>query len=182
MISNFLKSIRANWFLHLPVTKTRTSRRGKLNCPDSVRAGWGLPESLRLHTALSGGHRIDGHLQDMVVVVNVLDRLGKTVDLNHFDIEADLSVVILDPEVESSQARLGRWDFDRSQVGQLIQAEPISGFHIPIEWADTEPTGKEVVVHVRLRAGDDEMRCEGRLNVEKQAAIAEWTPRGDSRR
>jgi hypothetical protein len=118
----------------------------------------------------------------MLIVVNVVDKIGKTVDMDSFDIDAELSVVILDPERDPSEARLGRWDFSSQQVTELVRSEPISGLHIPVEWQDTEPSGDEVIVHIRLRAEDDEMRCEQRLKVERKTAIAEWTPRGEDLR
>ena len=57
----------------------------------------------------------------MTIVVNVLDRLGKTVDLERFDVEANLSVVILDPLREASDARIGRWDFSPGEVARLTR-------------------------------------------------------------
>jgi hypothetical protein len=153
---------------------------GQVELPDSVQAIEGVPDQLRIHPALSGGHRVDGSLEGMMVVINVVDRLGKTIDLKSFDVDAELSIVILDPLLDPSEARLGRWDFSSRQVSSLVRGEPISGLHVPIEWQESEPTGEEVIVHVRLRSEADEMRCELRLKVEKQSAVAEWTPRGES--
>jgi hypothetical protein len=154
---------------------------GKIDLPDSVSTTeTGQPETLRIHPALSGGQKVDGHIDGMLIVVNVVDKLGKTVDLDTFEVDADLSIVILDPQREPSEARIGRWDFSSEQVAELVRSEPISGLHVPIQWQDSEPLGKEVIVHIRLRGEDDEMRCEQRLKVERQTAIAEWTPRGEA--
>ena len=155
---------------------------GQIILPDSVQAAAGAPQKLRIHQGLSGGHAIDGNSEGMMIVVNAIDKLGKTVSLDDFDIDAELSIVILDPQREPSQARIGRWDFTNLQVATFLRSEPISGLHVPIQWKDVKPSGKEVIVHVRLRAEDDEMRCEGRLKVEKKTAIAEWTPRGEQLR
>ena len=100
-------------------------------------------------------------------------------NLAAFDIAAKLSVVLLDPARDASEARIGRWDFDEQAITELIKSEPISGLHVPIKWHGDRPAGQEIVVHARLRAEEDEMRCERRLAVVKKKAIAEWTPRGD---
>ncbi len=155
---------------------------GQIQLPDSVQAAAGVPNQLRIHHALSGGHRVEGSITGMVIVVNVIDKLGKPVNLDQFDVDANLSVVVLDPSKDPSEAKIGRWDFANSEVASFVRSKPISGLHIPIDWTDGQPEVDEVIVHVRLRGEEDEMRCEGRLNVEKQAAIAEWTPRGEALR
>ncbi len=153
---------------------------GQILLPDSVQDGAGVPDQLRLHPSLSGGHRVDGKVENMVIVVNVLDERGRPLDLTEFDVEADLSVVLYEADQnESDAAKIGRWDFSAEQVQSLIKSDPISGLHIPISWHNRQPEGDEIVVHVRLRAEEDEMRCEGRLQVERANAVAEWTPRGE---
>ena len=152
---------------------------GQILLPDSVNATDRVPDTLRIHQGLSGGQRVEGRVEDMTIVVNVVNNLGKTINLDEFQVAAELSVVILDPKRDPSEARIGRWNYDRDQVAALVRSEPISGFHIPIDWQEFQPKGEEVIVHVRLRAEEDEMRCEGTVRVEKQPAIAEWTPRGE---
>jgi hypothetical protein len=149
--------------------------------PDSVQAAAGVPAGLRLNEALSGGTRVDGQLPGMTIVVNVVDKIGKVVDLEDFDVAAELSIVILDPEKEGDEARIGRWDFSSEEVAAMVESTPISGFHVPVSW-DQQPSGEDVVVHVRLRAEDDEMRCDATLKAEKKAIIADWTPRGETLR
>lgn len=152
---------------------------GQITLPDTLQASAGIPAQLRVHTGLSGGYRVEGNIDDMKIVVNVVDSLGKPVDLEKFDIDADLSIVILDPQREPSEARIGRWDFGARQVASFVRSDPIIGLHIPIQWKDLQPSGDEMIVHVRLRADEDEMRCEQKLKVEKKRAIAQWTPRGE---
>ena len=152
---------------------------GQISLPDSVQAAAGEPTEIRLHPGLSRGYRINNQIQGMNIVVNVLDKVGKTVELEDFDVEAELSVVILDPERENEDARLGRWDFSKREISTLIQSDPISGFHIPIKWKDRKPVGDEIIVHVRIRAEEDEMRCNGTLQVEKAKVAAGWSPRGE---
>ena len=86
----------------------------------------------------------------------------------------------MDPLREPSESRIGRWDFTPEEVASFIRAKPMSGIHVPIAWQQSQPSGEEVIVHARLRSEEDEMRCEARIKVEQQTAIAEWTPRGES--
>ena len=153
---------------------------GQIKLPDSVKSNHRVPDSLQIHPTLSGANRIDEQLQDILLVVNVVNDLGKTINLNDFLVDGELSVVVLDPKREASVARLGRWNFDRKQVLNFIKHDPVSGFHIPLQWNMDQPLGSEVIVHVRLRAEDDEMRCEAKLNVDQQRGVAGWLPRAES--
>lgn len=153
---------------------------GQIELPDSVKSNDRVPDSLKIHPTLSGANRIGEKIQDILLVVNVVNDLGKTIDLNDFLIDGELSVVVLDPKREPSLARLGRWNFDHEQVLGFVKNSPVSGFHIPLDWTMDEPLGSEVIVHVRLRAEDDEMRCEAKLNVDKQRGVAGWLPRAES--
>ena len=153
---------------------------GQILLPDSVQDGAGVPDQLRLHPSLSGGRRVDGKLENMLIVVNVLDAHGRPLDLTEFNVDAELSVVMYEVDQdETDESRIGRWDFSADQVQEMVKADPISGLHVPIQWQERQPEGEEVVIHVRLRAEGDEMRCDGRLKVERANAVAEWTPRGE---
>ena len=156
---------------------------GQIQLPDSVQASTPRPpKTIRIHRGLSGGHQFDedDQIDGMYLVINAVDALGKTVDLADFEIEAELSVVVLDPTLESPEARIGRWDFDPAQVREFIRGNPTSGLFVPIPWSeDRKPESDEVIVHVRLRADEDEMRCQDNLKVGAAAAMAKWTPRGD---
>jgi hypothetical protein len=153
---------------------------GQVVLPDSIQSTDTAPDQLRIHKGLSGGHLIDEKTDGLMIVVNAVDRLGRMVSLDNFDINAELTIVILDPLLEPSQARIGRWEYSNQQVSDFLRSKPISGLHVPIDWSDARPSGEEVIVHVRLRAENDEMRCEGRVSVEKETAVAQWTPRGES--
>ena len=153
---------------------------GQIQLPDSVKSNNRVPDSLKIHPTLSGASRIDEKIQDMLLVVNVVNDLGKTISLNEFLVDGEMSIVVLDPKREPSLARLGRWNFDREQVLSFVKNSPVSGFHIPLDWTMDEPLGSEVIVHVRLRAEDDEMRCEAKLNLDKQRGVAGWLPRAES--
>jgi hypothetical protein len=152
---------------------------GQIPLPDSLSGTIGIPEQLKIHAGLSSGVEHDDEQNEMTIVIHVVDKLGHTVDLGKFDIDADLSIVLLDPERETSESRIGRWDFSPDQIAKQIQQEPVSAIRVSIKWNGDRPAGKEVLVHARLRAEEDDMRCERRLSVDKKRAIAEWTPRGE---
>lgn len=163
-----------------PVSPEETIPPGQIQLPDSVQAGNGVPSGLRIHPSLSGGHRVEGETDGVMLVVNVVDPHGTAVDVSNFDIDGELSIVVLDPEREPDQARIGRWNFAGPQVAALVRTHPISGLHIPLKWQDEIPQGEEVIVHVRLRGEEDEMRCQRKISVQREPAVAEWSPRGES--
>ncbi len=161
---------------------------GQVELPESLQAkkkqlapATEPPQELKIHPGISGGHQFDqdDEVDGLFVVVNALDRNGRMVDLSSFDVDADLSLVVLDPALPPSEAKIGRWDFTSEQVAKLVRSHPVSGLHIALQWQDTQPLGDEVIVHVRLVAGEEEMRCEGRLRVDQSVATAKWTPRGE---
>ena len=139
------------------------------------------PEQLKLHSSLSGGTSHQGETDQMMLVVNVLDKNGRPLQLANYDVNADLSVVLFDGDTEQSDStRLGRWDFNPQEVLSLIKDEPVSGFHIPIQLDQLQPQQKVVQAHVRLRSEEDEMRCNGTIRVTRENAAALWAPRADS--
>ncbi len=152
---------------------------GKIELPDSVSKPSGVPEEIKIHTGLTTGITGDGESNEMTIMLFVVDNLGRPVNLDDFEIDANLSIVLLDPDREASKARIGRWDFTSDQISTFVRHEPISGLQVPISWYGDRPSGKQVVIHARLRAEEDEMRCERKLDVNKKESIAEWTPRGE---
>ena len=161
---------------------------GQVELPESLQAKTKLdsatapPEKLQIHPGISGGHQFDedDEVDGLFVVVNALDKHNRMVDLTTFDIDATMTLVVLDPALPASEAKIGRWEFTSDEVDTLVRSHPVSGLHVPVKWQETRPIGDEVIVHVRLSAGDEEMRCEGRLRVDQSAATAKWTPRGES--
>ena len=160
---------------------------GQVELPESLQTKKQLPpaseppQKLSIHPGISGGHQFDedDQVDGLFVVVNALDRNDRMVDLSAFEIDAKLTIVVLDPALPSSEARIGRWEFDAEQVSGLLRSHPVSGLHVPIKWQDTTPLGDDVIVHVRLMSDDEEMRCESRLRVDRSVANAKWTPRGE---
>ncbi|MCC9601586.1 hypothetical protein LOC67_13595 [Stieleria sp. JC731] len=148
-----------------------------------------VPDRLQIHPTLSGGHQTDEDtpLDGLYLVVNAVDASGNTLSLDNYDIDAELNVVVLDPLDESDDPRLGRWDFTPDEVRKLVHASPNrgqsdetsnNGFHIPIEWLDRVPIGDDVIVHVRLKAAEEEMRCQQQLRMSDSVTTSSWLPRG----
>jgi len=158
------------------------SRPGQVDLPKSLQAGAGQPDRLLIHPSLSSGVDGEGRQLEMSLVVQVADAQGRIIDWEKFDINGELSVVLLDPLQTAATARIGRWDFDSSQMAEMVERVPVSSIRIPLQWVGDRPMGDHVVVHVRLRGEEDEMRCQQRLQVQRQKRIADWTPRGDDAR
>jgi hypothetical protein len=152
---------------------------GQILLPNSTQTPTGVPEELRIHPMLSVGHRDGQKLDGATVVVTALDRLGRSLDLNDFEVDAELSVVVLDPDREPDQARLGRWDFSRKEVAAMISADKNGGLEIPVRWKETTPTSDKVIVHIRLRGDDQEMRTQSKLDLRPRTAASTWTPRSE---
>jgi hypothetical protein len=152
---------------------------GQILLPESTQSSTSVPEDLRIHQTLSIGHRDGQKLEGATLVVTATDRLGRSLDLNDFEVDAELSVVVLDPELESGENRLGRWDFSRKEVAAMIAADKIGGFEIPIRFEDQTPTTDKVMVHVRLRGDDQEMRTQANLDLRERTAASAWTPRSE---
>ena len=155
---------------------------GQIQLPGALQSkAMPVPQTLRIHQGLSGGHHFDGEpdVAGLYLVINAIDRQGKIVDWTRFDVDAALTVVALDPKRDPSEARIGRWEYNAKQLQELIRNESTSGLHIPVRWQAARPSGEDVIVHVRLRGDDEEMRCEAAVKVSEAAAVAEWTPRGE---
>ena len=60
----------------------------------------------------------------------------------------------------------------------MIHKQPIDGIHIPIQWQDRAPAGDDVIVHIRMAAVEEEMRCQGRVQLKQSIAASNWLPRG----
>lgn len=154
---------------------------GQIQLPDSLQAQVApVPDKIRIHRGLSGAHKFEDEEQvgGLYLVVNAVDRRGKMIDLASFEIDAELTIVAHDPTLEGRVAQIGRWEFSPEEVAEFVRGDPSSGLHVPIRWQQ-EPATEEVVILVRLRSDEDEMRCEETLQVGTSAVMAKWTPRGE---
>ena len=143
--------------------------------PDPV-----IPDHIQLHPSLSSAHQFDedDEADGLWIVVNVVDDEGRNLKLSDYDIDASMTIVALDPKLDTSVAKIGRWDFSVEEVRSFVRSIPVDGFHVPVKWEDNEPTGEEVIVHVRLQTEGEEMRCQGKLQLKSNVAMSKWLPRG----
>ncbi|WP_146520304.1 hypothetical protein [Stieleria varia] len=144
----------------------------------------GIPDHLELHRGLSGGHQMDedDEVDGVFLVVNALDDDNRVVDLSKFDIDATLTVVAVDPTIASDDQRIGRWEFTADEVREMIKTQPVNGLHVSIPWSDQRPAGDELILHVRLKAADEEMICQGKVSLAPSVAMSNWLPRGGAKR
>lgn len=156
---------------------------GRIVLPDSIQARSVAPDRLEVHKTLSVGHYTDGKFDGAVIVVTAVDGDGRPMDMDQFDIDARMSMVVLDPTRPSSEALVGRWDFTREQVETMIRLRPVPGIHVPIEWQDEVPDSEQIIVHVRLEGEDDaQMNAHGELKLSNVKPITDWTPRAGNLR
>ncbi len=156
---------------------------GQIILPDSIQAGAVAPDRLEVHKTLSVGHYTDGKFDGAVIVITAVDGDGRPMEMDGFDIDAAMSMVVLDPTRESSEALVGRWDFTRQQVETMIRTRPVPGIHIPIEWKGDVPNSERIIVHVRLEGDDEaEMNAYGELRLSDAQTISDWTPRASNLR
>lgn len=143
-----------------------------------------VPDHLELHKAFSGGQQTDGddEVDGMYLVINALDEKDRIVDLSRFDVDAALTVVAVDPTIEGDDQRIARWEFTPDEVREMVQSKPVDGLHLSVQWQGTIPATDDVVVHVRLKAAEQEMRCQGKVSVAKSVAMSHWLPRAGERR
>lgn len=156
---------------------------GQIVLPDSIQAQSVGPDRLEVHETLSVGHYTDGKFDGAVIVVTAVDGDGRPMDMDQFDIDARMSMVVLDPTRKSSDALIGRWDFTREQVETMIRLQPVPGIHVPIEWKDEVPNSEQIIVHVRLEGEDAaQMNAQGELKLSNVKPITDWTPRAGNLR
>jgi hypothetical protein len=173
---------------------------GQITLPDSARIlGAGPPSepvAIRINRGLSGGHKSDDAPEEegVLLVIEAIDEKGSVVRLDQFDIDANLSIVLVDPNRSGEEAQLGKWEFTPAEVRGMIRSTPSvngalagktassnssagwSALQVVIPWTDVKPTTTTVMAQVRL--GNDEvvMQAQGEVPT-NQPSMAQWTPR-----
>ncbi len=165
---------------------------GKIEVPESARKlGTGPPSapvSIRIHPGLSGGHKTDDQpaIEGLRLVIEAIDESGKPVALEQFDIDANLTIAIIDPSRPASSARLGKWEFGPDEIREMIQTDSATGLHgkgleVVVPWGTERPLADKVIAHVRLAADEVIMQTQAELPI-AQPNVAQWTPRGTSKK
>jgi len=173
---------------------------GQIKLPDSARIlGAGPPSepvAIRINRGLSGGHKSDDAPQEegVLLVIEAIDEKGSVVRLDQFEIDANLSIVLVDPNRSGEEAQLGKWEFTPAEVRGMIRSTPSvngtfagktassnssagwSALQVVIPWADVKPTTTTVMAQVRLGNDDVVMQAQGEVPT-NQPSMAQWTPR-----
>jgi len=165
---------------------------GQIKLPDSAKIlGNGpppAPVAIRINNGLSGGHKSDdvAATEGVELLIEAIDESGKVVDLSQFNIDANLSIVLLDPARSADTARLGKWDFGPEQIHEMLSSNPASPIHqgrlqVVIPWGEERPASTTVMAHVRLSADEIVMQTQGEIAT-NHAMAANWTPRASTKR
>lgn len=140
------------------------------------------PVALSINPVFSGGHNFDSdpEVDGVYLVIQFVDDDGKVLDLSDMDIDADLSVVLLDSEAEGDDqaAQIGRWEFSAEEVAAMRRSSVQDGIHVAIRWDEKHPSGDQIAAFVRLANGDVKLEGESRLSLVGKGQIAGWAPRG----
>ena len=156
---------------------------GQIKLPESVRRNIrvepSVPVAIRVNPSMSGGYRFDDEREKtgMQLTIEAIDEKGNLVRLENFDIEGELSVVLLDPSRSAADARLGRWEYDNDELRQMIRSGPGSAIHVYVAWQDKIPSGKQVIAHVKLSSDETQMQAQAELKT-AEVEVARWNPRG----
>lgn len=152
---------------------------GQIKTPESARR-LALPEprvasTITLHPGLSGQHHQDNDdaVDGVYAVLTVDDQFGQPMQF-----AGPLSFVILDPQREGDDARLGRWDIDEADVRGALRERPLRSIQLPLLWQGKRPAGNSVAVFVRLTMADGS-RLETDLMLDLTETVAQnWQPQG----
>lgn len=165
---------------------------GQIKLPDSAKIlGAGpapSPVAIRINNGLSGGHKTDdaAATEGVELLIEAIDESGNVVDLSEFNIDANLSIVLLDPARSPDTARLGKWDFGPDRIHDMMRSNPASPLHqgrlqVVIPWGEERPASTTVMAHVRLSADEVVMQTQGEIAT-NHAMAANWTPRASTKR
>lgn len=156
---------------------------GQIKLPESVRRNIrvepAVPVAIRINPSMSGGYRFDDAKQKtgMHLAIEAIDEKGDPVGLEDFDVTAELSLVLLDPARSASEARLGRWDYDKDELREMVRSGSGGAIHLYVAWQDKTPIGKEVIAHIKLSSDETQMQAQAELST-AEASVATWNPRG----
>ncbi|GEM_PF-1897772 len=152
---------------------------GQIPMPSTEAPQWAQPVALSINPTFSGGHNFDSDpaVDGVYLVIQFLDQEGNVVDVSGMDIDADMSVVLLDPNRSDDDPRLGRWDFQAEEIAKMRRDSVENSIHVAVRWGDKQPAGDNVAAVVRLSNGDIELEGKSELPLVGKGQIAGWVPR-----
>lgn len=108
----------------------------------------GPVEKIELNKFISGALNADGRLGDEGIMA-VLE--PRDADGNLVRASGEVSLMILDPRREPSQAQLVRWDFDADELGAFWGRTMLgAGYQFELPWPGDPPTGEGLQMWARL--------------------------------
>ncbi|MEM9828920.1 MAG: hypothetical protein AAF958_20200 [Planctomycetota bacterium] len=110
---------------------------------------------------------------DVQLVMEVLDDRSFPIDWEAFDFQARLSVTL-----KQNDQVLAIWNFNEVQTAAMVGRFPVSGLHVPLRFGKRKPEKLPLQVQVELRGGDETMRAEAVLEVDRDRIASGWQPRG----
>jgi hypothetical protein len=131
---------------------TPQARRGSAR-PASVNSEPAGPiERLAINRLMTGGHSFSGKAGDdgMLIVVSPRDGSERATQA-----PGDISIVVIDPELPESAARVARWDFSAPEAAAHYHQGPlVDAFHFELLWPKRPPEHSELKLFVRLTTAD----------------------------
>ena len=91
-----------------------------------------------------------------------------------------MSLVVLDRNQSSENARVARWDFDATDVAAFLQGESKAGIRFELDWPGARPDSDDLFVFARYNTIDGRtLEARARLLPPKEDKIAD-SPNGKS--
>ncbi|MCI0361824.1 MAG: hypothetical protein L0211_25335 [Planctomycetaceae bacterium] len=91
-----------------------------------------------------------------------------------------VSIVVLDPSKAGEEARVVRWDFDRSAAEQKLKTSSAArGIQLQMPWPATPPSAEKLHLFVRYEAADGrKLQTDREIFLTPPGQLSErWTPR-----
>jgi hypothetical protein len=135
------------------------------------------PAALAIHPGFSGAHQFDDESssQGIYLVLHFVDEQGRTLDMRGTEIDADLTVTIIDPASDREAPEIGQWEYSAEQVAELRRSSPFDSLHVAIPWPEeSAPVGEQVTAVVRLANGAERLEGEAEVLLQNPASVAGW--------
>ncbi len=105
-----------------------------------------------LNKQLTGGVNHSGRGGDKGVLV-VFEPRNKSGQL--LDVPGDISIAVLDAQLQGPQARIARWDFRADEAREFFGKTALGrGYHIELPWPGEPPVNRKLQLFVRFTTVD----------------------------
>jgi hypothetical protein len=132
---------------------------------------------LHLNPLHTGGEDADGRPGDegVSLLLEPQDVTG-----NFVAAAGKVSVVVLDPQLEGTAARVARWDIDEAKVKNSLKTVATNrGIELHLQWSDKRPQNNRLRLYVRMELADgNKLQTDREIFVTLPGEISDrWTPR-----